>query len=286
MWHLFDFLVRKYHYLLFLLLEVIGMVLLFRHNSYQGSLWLSTANAVTGKCCEVSSFVVSYFNLREVNSRLAERNAELESRLGLAREKLAAMQTDTASAGDALPAPCRIIAARVVENSVNKKDNLITINKGSADGVGKNMGVVSGSGVVGIVYLTGSHYSVVIPVTNSHSNISCSIRGRGYFGYLNWNGGDARYAWMEDVPRYAHYRNGDTVETSGFSSVFPRGITVGKVLCTFNSSDGLSYRIKVELATDFANLYDVCVMDNAPMREQLDILRAAQDSLSASGQTR
>ena len=172
----------------------------------------------------------------------------------------------------------------MVQNSINRTDNLITIDKGSADGVKKDMGVVSGTGVVGIVYLVGTHYSVVMPLLNSKSSISCTIRKRGYFGYLHWQGPDSQYAYVEDVPRHAHYVKGDIIETSGYSSVFPKGITVGKVLCTFNSPDGLSFRIKIKLSTDFSNLHDVCVINAPEMLEQNSILKAAKDSIAGKSE--
>ena len=139
----------------------------------------------------------------------------------------------------------KLIPAKVVSNSLSRHDNLITIDKGEAEGVRKDMGVVCGSGVVGIVYLTSAHYAVVIPLLNDKSNVSCRIRGRGYFGYLHWNGGDTRLAYVEDVPRHARFRLYDDVETSGFSSVFPPGVLVGKILHVYNSVDGVSYRLQV-----------------------------------------
>ena len=172
-----------------------------------------------------------------------------------------------------------MVPAKVVSNSVSRYDNLITINKGSADGVRKDMGVACGQGVVGIVYMVSTHYSVVIPVLNTSSNISCRIRGRGYFGYLHWSGRDPHIAYVEEVPRHAHFRLYEWVETSGYSSVFPPGITVGKILHVYNSADGVSYRLQVELSTDFGNLSDVCVIDNTPMLEQMEIMRASRDSL-------
>ncbi len=266
------------------MLEIIGAVLLFRGNSYQGSVWLSSANAVSGKCYDWSSNVTSYFNLREINHQLASKNTMLQHELAMMRRRLEQAAADSTGMRAAVPAGYGMIEARVVENSVSKRDNLMTIDKGADDGVRRDMGVVSSDGVVGIVYLVGEHYSVVIPVLNSHSNISCSIRNKGYFGYLSWTGGDSQYAYMEDVPRYAHYRTGDIIETSGYSSVFPPGITIGNVVCTYNSPDGLSYRIKLKLATDFGRLRDVCVIDNSKAREQLDVLRLAQDSLSSKKQ--
>jgi rod shape-determining protein MreC len=168
--------------------------------------------------------------------------------------------------------PFRLIPAKVITNSVEKHDNLITINKGQADGV-------SGNGVVGIVYLTSAHYSVVIPVLNSQSNISCVIQGRGYFGYLHWTGGDASQAYVDDVPRHAHFKLYDYVVTSGYSSVFPAGIMVGRIRHVYNSADQMSYRLKIKLSTDFGRLRDVCVIDNRVMNERLQVLRAAQDSI-------
>ena len=80
----------------------------------------------------------------------------------------------------------------MVQNSVNKQNNLITIDRGSADGIKEDMGVVSGNGVVGVVYMVGSHYSVVMPIISVHSSISCEVDGTGYFGYLRWLGGDSQ----------------------------------------------------------------------------------------------
>jgi rod shape-determining protein MreC len=175
----------------------------------------------------------------------------------------------------------KLIPAKVVSNTIDKSDNFITIDKGAEDGVRKDMGVVSGNGVVGIVYLVASHYSVVIPVLSTKSNISCRIQGRGYFGYLHWQGGPSDIAYVDDVPRHAHFRLYDHVVTSGYSSVFPPGILVGKILHVYNSADGLSYRLQVKLSTDFGNLRDVCVIDDAKMEERLEVLRAAQDSIKS-----
>ncbi len=277
--NLIEFLTKHYHWLLFVLLEAASVVLLFSYNSYQGSVFFSSANVVSGKCYEWSSKVTSYFSLSETNQQLTLRNTQLEQQLNVVKSQLEKTQVDTNLIRAEVASEYNTITAKVVQNSINKKDNLITIDKGYADGVRKDMGVVSGTGVVGIIYLVGKHYSVALPVLNSRSNISCTIRKRGYFGYLHWQGTDSQYAYVEDVPRHAHYTKGDIIETSGYSSVFPKGITVGKVICTFNSADGLSYRIKIKLATDFANLHDVCIINNKKIIEQTTILQAATDSI-------
>lgn len=284
MHNLTEFLAKHNHWFVFLVLEVVSMVLLFRYNSYQGSVWFSSANAVTGKVYEWDSAVESYFSLSGVNSQLTQRNAFLEQQVRMLDDSIARLTRSQEAAVTRLSSMvpfqgCRLIPAKVVANMVNRYDNLITIDKGSADGVKRDMGVVCGMGVVGIVYLVSEHYSIVIPALNSHSNISCTIQRRGYFGYLRWRGGSSQLAYLEDVPRHAHFKLGDNVVTSGYSSVFPPGVMVGKVLQVFNSADGLSYRVQVKLSTDFARLRDVCLVDDSALQERINLMRAAQDSI-------
>ena len=280
--NLLEFLAKYNHWFLFIALEVIGLILLFQYNSYQRSVWFSSANVVAGKVYEWDAKITSYFSLGTINEQLTQRNVYLEQLVKTLSEKLNAATKDSIAAQLAATqalAGFRLIPAKVITNSVDKQDNLITIDKGSADGIRKDMGVVSGNGVVGIVYLVSTHYSVIIPVLNSQSNISCTIKNRGYFGYLHWNGGYVHLAYVDDIPRHAHFKIGDYVTTSGYSSVFPEGVMVGQIKYVFNSPDGLSYRLKVKLATDFGNLRDVCVIDNTLLQERIDILRAARDSI-------
>ena len=280
--NLLDFLARYNHWLLFIILEVASFVLLFQFNNYQGSVWFTSANAVSGKVFEWSASVEQFFALTKVNEDLTQRNLLLEQQVRLLTDSI--QQRDGAAAMPQsrqlqLLADYRLIPAKVVSNTVNRRDNFITIDKGAKDGVKKDMGVVCGNGVVGIVYLVSDHYSILLPVLNSQSNISCTIKGRGYFGYLHWTGGATNLAYVDDIPRHAHFKLYDLVVTSGYSSVFPPGILVGKILHVYNSSDGLSYRLNVKLSTDFANLRDVCVIDNTAMAERIQIMQAANDSI-------
>ena len=175
----------------------------------------------------------------------------------------------------------QLIPAKVIDNTVHKADNLMTIDKGRVDGVEVDMGVACGNGIVGVVYLVSDHYAVVIPALNaSSSRISCAIRGRGYFGYLHWYGGDASVAYVEDVPRHAKFKLGEWVETSGFSSIFPSGVLVGQIEQAYNSSDGLSYKLKVRLSTDFSCVRDVVVISDKSIAERAALMQAARDSIS------
>ena len=280
--NLLEFLARHNHWFLFLTLEVISLVLLFQYNSYQGSVWFSTANAVNGRILTWNAEVESFFSLSKANEELTQRNLYLEQQVRALTDNIVETTQDSGwiKRGQlSLLKDYRLIPAKVVSNTLNRHDNLITIDKGYNDGVRKDMGVACGNGVVGIVYLTSSHYSVVIPVLNTASSISCAIHGRGYFGYLNWTGGDTKTAYVDDIPRHAHFKLYENVETSGYSSVFPPGILIGRIQHVYNSPDGVSYRLQVVLSTDFSRLRNVCVIDNTPLMERLNVLRAAQDSL-------
>lgn len=284
--NLLEFLAKYNHWFVFLILEVVSMVLLFQYNSYQGSAWFSSANAVTGKLYEWDANVETFFSLTKVNQELTQRNAYLEQEVQKLSDSLVSVTKDSSIYHRdqfALLRNYRLIPAKVVANSVDKPGNLMTIDKGSADGIHKDMGVISGTGVVGIVYLVAEHYAIVIPVLNTKSNISCMIQNRGYFGYLRWKGGVSDLAYLEEVPRHAHFKLGDYVVTSGYSAVFPPGVRVGRILHVFNSADGLSYRVQLRLSTDLARLRDVCVIDDAAMKERLEIMRAAQDSIETNG---
>ena len=282
--NLLEFLAKYHHWFLFVLLEAISVVLLFQYNSYQGSVWFSS-NFVVGKLYEWRADVESFFSLTKVNEELTLRNFYLERQVHELATAYGELTKDTTAQernGLLFLQKYQVIPAKVVSNTIDRKDNLITINKGSKDGVAVDMGVACGSGVVGVVYMVSDHYAVVIPALNSTSSrISCAIRGRGYFGYLHWTGGDASRAYVEDIPRHAQFHRGEWVVTSGYSSIFPPGVMVGQIEKIFNSPDGLSYRLQVKLSTDFANLRDVCVINDNSVVEQTQLIHAAQDSLKA-----
>ena len=280
--NLIDFITRYNHWVVFVILEVVSFVLLFKFNSYQGSVWFTSANAVAGKVYEADAAVKNFFSLTKINQQLNVRNLYLEQTVRKLSEQVHAETGDSSwlrrTQAQVLD-QYKLIPAKVITNSIDKRDNFITIDKGRADGVRPDMGVACGTGIVGVVYMVSEHYAVVIPVLNSKSNISVTIRKRGYFGYLHWTGGASDLAYVDDIPRHAHFRLGDLVETSGYSAMFPPGIIAGQILHVYNSRDGLSYRVQVRLTTDFSNLRDVCVIDNTAMKERIDLMRSAQDSL-------
>ena len=281
--NLLEFLYRHFHWFLFVVLEVLSLVLLFQYNSYQNSVWFSSANVVAGRVYEWNSAVESFFSLTKVNEDLTLRNFYLERQVSQLR-RLYGEATHDISVKERQEleflSQYKLIPAKVVTNELHRANNLMTINKGEKDGVEPGMGVACGKGVVGVVYQTSAYYSVVIPVLNvKSSRISCAIRGHGYFGVLRWDGKDAGIAYVEDIPRHARFKLGDWVETNGYSSIFPAGVLVGQIKQVYNSRDGLSYRLQVRLSTDFGNLRDVVVISDKTIAERMRLLQAARDSL-------
>ena len=281
--NLLEFLRKHFHWFLFVVLEILSVILLFQYNSYQNSVWFSSANVLVGKVYEWSSAVESFFSLTKVNEDLTLRNFYLERQVTQLR-RLYSEATQEVSVKERQELEMleryKLIPAKVVTNELEKQNNLLTINKGEADGVEEGMGVACGKGVVGVIFKTSSHYSIVIPVLNVESSrISCAIRGHGYFGVLRWDGRDAGIAYVEDIPRHARFKRGDWVETNGYSSIFPAGVLVGQIKEVYNSRDGLSYRLQVRLSTDFGNLRDVVVISDKSIAERVRLMQAARDSI-------
>lgn len=272
--NLLNFLLKYNYWFLFVLLEAISFVLLFRFNNYQQSVFFTSANVVAGKVYEVSGGISSYFHLKSVNEDLLDRNMLLEQQITNLENMLKERQADSATMNSIRSLEqedYRIFKAHVVRNSLNRADNYITLDKGASSGIRPEMGVVDGNGVVGIVYKTSPSYSLVISVLNSKSSISCKIVGSEYFGYLKWEYGDSRYAYLKDLPRHAEFNLGDTVVTSGYSTVFPAGVMVGTVDDMSDSNDGLSYLLKIKLATDFGKLGNVRVISRTGQDEQKEL---------------
>ena len=278
---LLDFLVKYNYWLLFVLLEAASFALLFRFNRYQQGVFFTTANAVAGKIYETEAAILSYFSLGQENLRLTEQNLQLERELSRLQAELLQAGADSAGLDSMMAEPLqeiRLIRGRVVHNSLTRRKNFLTLDCGSSDGVQSGQGVVSSSGVTGIVYLTSAHYSVVVSLLNVDSRISCKIADTGYFGTLTWDGRDARYAYLEGIPRHAKFRRGGRIVTSGYSEVFPEGLPVGRIGEVTTSDDGLSYRLQVVLSTDFGNLSEARVIGQTFDPEQVRLLQEAEQS--------
>ena len=273
---LLEFLIRKRHWFVFLLCEILSFTLLFRHNSYQQSVMLSSANVVVGHVYSLSSAVRSYLNLQEDNKILFERNGQLELEVLKLQRQLEQLESKMQSFDDIATDsvyPYQYTTANVVNKSVTGLYNYITIDKGRTDGLEIDMAVVSVTGVVGVVSTVGDHFSVVLPLLNIKSKLSCKLQNTRDDGSLVWDGRDPRYSSLEELALHAEVQENDTVVTSGHSAIFPPGLVVGTVVD--QAHDYNFYSLKIKLATDFERIKTVRVVKYDYQRERLEIEREA-----------
>ena len=281
---LIEFLISKKHWFLFLLLEVLSIVVLYRNNAYQRNIMLSSANVLTAEFSSIAGFVKSYMDLRDANKQLLERNGQLEMEMLDLQDELEMLKADTATFSgfvvDSLSSSKEFsydfVIASVVNNSVNRLLNYITIDKGREDGIAPDMGVVSEKGVVGVVSNVSDHFAVVIPLLNPKSRLSCKIVGSSHFGTLAWDKSNPKYASLSDLPKHVEFELGDLVVTSGYSAIFPSGIIVGTVVDYKKLHDDNFYSLKIQLATDFKALKNVRVIKNFSQEERLLLEKEAK----------
>ena len=255
--NLINFLLRHSSWIVLAIYVAISCVLLVGRNPYQRSIYLSSANQVASAVYDLQSEVTSYFGLREVNRDLQLRNGELEMEVINLKEQLNRYRSSVGK--DTIPFDSVLhdydfAVARVVNNSVAQINNYITIDKGRAEGIEPEMGVVDQNGVVGIINVVGEHHSVAISVLNPKLRLSCKVKGSDYFGSLVWDAVSPRYAVLEEMPRHVEFAPGDTIVTSGYSSVFPEGIMVGIISDYKKQRDDNFYTLRVELSSDFSGL--------------------------------
>ena len=276
---LLDFLIGKRHWFLFIFFEILSLICVFKYNAYQRNVFLSSANAVSGHILSVSSSVFSYVNLRSENRTLFEQNKLLEMdnlRLKLQLDALKAeLLPYDAVMTDSVFNTYEYVTAQVVNKSVTRQFNTITINKGSKDGIRPEMGVISTQGVVGKVILVRERFAVIIPLLNPKWKLSCKLYNSNYDGLLVWDGRDSRYSTLEELPTHTQYNVGDIVVTSGFAGVFPPGIIVGTVVESNNPGTTGLYSLKIQLATDFYQLTTVRVVKNTFQNEQWSVEQEA-----------
>ena len=286
--NLLNFFIKHCAWFIFAIYVILSLVLLFKDNPYQQSVYLTSANQVSAAVYKAFNGVTSYFHLRGINESLQERNATLEMELIELRNQMAEMELlSPDSLRHKTKGQYTFVMAQVISNSIAQPNNYITINRGYLDGVSPEMGVIDQNGVVGIVNVAGPHAARVISLLNPHIRLSCKLQGSGFYGSLVWDGKDPRYAMLEELPRHVEFHNGDTVVTSGYSAVFPPGLIVGTIVGKQTGKSASFESLRVKLTTNFSQLSNVRVITNG-MKKELDALLKAERGIdtAANVQTR
>lgn len=277
--NLINFLWKHSSWIVFAVYVVICCILLFGRNPYQRSVYFSSANRISVVVYDLQSEFSSYVGLRTANRDLQLRNGELELEVLNLKEQLnyyrSTIGIDTIPS-DSVMHNYDFIVARVVNNSVAQINNYITIDKGRADGVKPEMGVVDQNGVVGIINVVGEHHAVALSVLNPKLRLSCKVKGSDYFGSLVWDAVSPRYAVLEEMPRHVEFAPGDTIITSGYSSVFPEGLMIGVISDYKKQRDDNFYALRVKLSPDFGCLGYVRIISNRMKEEQDQLEKEAR----------
>lgn len=271
--NLLNFIIRYSAWFVFTFYVVISIVLLVLGNRYHQSVYLSSANIVSGSLYHGMSQITGYFHLRSINQSLQESNAQLQNDVLNLKNEIA--QYKVLLSDTVMPHPSNdrydYIAAAVINNNTRHPKNYFTIDRGSLDGVERGMGVVDQNGIVGIINVTGPHMARVISLLNETQFFSVKLKDTSFVGTLNWKGEDATIAYVEEIPRHVEYQIGDTIVTSGYSTTFPEGIPVGTILNRVRSHDDSFFTFKVKLLPDFKSLSTVRVIKDI-YKEEIDSL--------------
>lgn len=264
--NLIRFLSKNSFLFLFLFLLFISFVLLVKNNNYQNSKFFNSSNFLIGNLYSTVKNVDEYFNLKNVNAELAQQNAVLQTNQINSFIKL---YGDTVRIKDTIYAQKYVYtSAKAINNSTNKRENYITIDKGAANGIEAGMGVVSAKGVIGTVKNVSENFCSIMSVLHEKNAVSAKIKKSGYIGSLVWELGNYRVAQLKDIPNHVQLTKGDTIITSGYSSAFPEGLIVGWIN-DFDIPEGNNfYNIDIQLSVDYKSLSHVFIVKSLMKDEQ------------------
>ena len=245
------------------------------YNNYQNSQFLNSSNVISGGIYNKVSSITDYLSLARTNEELNRENARLRN---LLRSSFKLSVDSSFLFTDSIYQQQYIYrTAKIVNNSVNKQLNYITLDKGKIHGIEREMAVITKDGVVGVVKSVSDNYSSVISLLNGRLKVSAKIKGNNYFGSLSWDGKDYRKALLQDIPFHVNIAKGDTIVTSGFSTIFPEGVKLGTVDEILSSSGSNFQNVSVILSNDFKNISYVKVVGDLMKNERIILEKGVED---------
>lgn len=266
--------------ILWIALQVLSFWLIVTFNDAQRHTMGDTILALSGSIQEKRAGLTSYFNLTKANEELQAENIELHQNITKLKNQLEFLKDELNPDSSKIAVfdttklqkfAFKYIPCRAINNSTDKNYNYITLDKGVSDGVKVGMGVISPKGVAGTIVRVSQDYSLALSMLNIRFKLSAKDLRTGNVGLYEWQGGDSRYGYLKDIPQDVEIRIGDTVASSGYSSVFPEGFVIG-VIADNKSTQGGFYKAKVALSTDFTALKDLYILE-ALHRPQIDSLK-------------
>ncbi len=273
--NLFTFLWRHNFFLLFILLEAIAITLTIQNNYYQKTSFINSTNTFMANILNINRNIYEYFSLKKNNNTLSEENAKLHSK---SIKNFINLNNKIFYITDTLyRQKYQYISAKIISNSVNKRNNYITLNKGRDNGIKNGMAVISPNGIAGIVKDVSKHFSSVISVLHKQAKISAKIKKNGYTGTILWNGINYKIGTLKDIPTHVKLSTGDTVITSGYSSIFPEGILIGTIIDYKKEQGSNFYTIYLKFSEDYNKISYVYVINNLLKEEQKKLETISQN---------
>ena len=248
--------------LLFIIIEGLSVTLLIQNNSYQANRTIKVSTQYTSYIYDKINLFSDYLALKKTNEYLIKENAKLKTLL--TNHEIFIDSTIIKNKR------FKYIAAKVIKNSVQKRNNFLTINKGFKNGIKNGMGVITSEGVIGIVHSVSQNYSLIISILHHKSATGIFLKKNMHTGILKWNGFNYRVATINDLPVHIPLNIGDTIITNSYSNIYPEGINIGTI-AEFKKNDDGFYRVNVKLLEDFNNLRYVYVVHSPQSYEQLKL---------------
>jgi len=257
---------RKYRVaILFIFLEFVAFVFIIRSHSFHYAKYLNSANAIGGGIHQKTNSISKYFSLDNNNEVLLQENIRLKNQLEYFQRYDSLdgiVKQDTAQ--------YQYIAAKVINNSYAKRNNILTLNKGGEDGIEPNMGVVLSNGIIGIVLNTSKHYATVLSVLNNQAKFNVKLTKSHHYGSLEWNGVQFDRLSLVDFPIQANVKVGDSIISGGKSVLFPLGIPIG-VVTEVSVGENTYNEVILAPFVDYSALYEVYVIENKMAKEQIEL---------------
>lgn len=263
MQQILNFVIRNKTFLLFLLLFSIALASTIQSHSYHRSKFINSANGLTGDLYGTFKSVSQYFDLKYENTILVEENKLLREQLFNSHNTSDHSYIDTTYT----IGKYRVISAQVYKNSYALTNNYLTINAGEKDSIKEDFGVITSKGIVGIIDNTSTNYARVLSILNKKSSINAKIKSTEHSGSLKWGGNSPTFVQLEDVSKFAPVKVGDTIETGGQSSIFPKGIGIGIIDSFVTDISGDTYTVHVKLFNDMTNIGTVYILENRDKAE-------------------
>ncbi|OIQ38117.1 MAG: rod shape-determining protein MreC [Bacteroidetes bacterium MedPE-SWsnd-G1] len=265
MQQIFKFIEKYRYFLLFLLLEIVALFFTINHHSYHKSKFINSANFVTGGMYKRISSINEFFSLKKENSRLVEENIRLKNLLELTPYKIDSIFNESVDTS-LYYQKFKFTSAKITNNSFKSRNNFLTINKGTVNGITPEMAVVNSHGIIGITHNVSKHNATVISILNNYSQINVKLKNNDHFGSLTWNGKDYKTVQLLDLPRQAQLKVGDTIITGGKSAIFPEGILVGTIK-DFKINNNTFEPIDIVLFNDMSSIKNINIITNLEKQE-------------------